>query len=62
MLKQFAKEERRLVSYDLRYLYKCGNLKAADWFLGVLKKRYDETKLEALLNAWGQLKLYWHPH
>jgi transposase-like protein len=59
VLRKFSKQERRLVSYDLRFLYSCKHLKDADWFLTVLKERYDPTKLESLLNAWQQLRLYW---
>lgn len=59
VLKQFSKEERALVSFDLRYLYMLNDVKDADWFLAVLKERYPGEKLEALLNAWEQLKLYW---
>lgn len=59
VLKQFPKKKRELVALDLRYLYSCNNLGDAEWFLGVLKIRYGEAKLEALLNAWQQLKLYW---
>lgn len=60
VLKQFSNEERKLVSYDLRYLYTCTHVKDAEWFLAVLKKCYPKDKLEALLNVWEQLKLYWH--
>lgn len=47
------------MTFDLRFLYGCTNLKDARWFLEVLKQRYAEEKLAALLNAWSQLELYW---
>ncbi len=59
VVKQFPRKERELVALDLRYLYTRSNLKDAQWFLSVLKNRYSEAKLEPLLNACSQLRLYW---
>lgn len=59
VLRQFPRKERGLVAMDLRFLYSCDNLKDAQWFLSVLKYRYGEAQLEALLNTWSQLELYW---
>jgi transposase-like protein len=59
VLQRFSSKERERVTFDLRFLYRCTNLKDARWFLEVLKQRYAEDKLAALLKAWSQLELYW---
>lgn len=59
VLSKFPKEDRKLVALDLRYLYQQTNDQDGEWFLGILKQRYDPDKLQALSLAWKQLKHYW---
>lgn len=59
VLGSFAKEERELVAQELTFLYTRESLKDAQWFLGVLQKRYPKEALAPLADAWQQLKLYW---
>lgn len=60
VLKEFPKQDRKRVALDLRYLYQQTNDQDGEWFLGVLKQRYDPAKLHALSHAWEQLKHYWN--
>ncbi len=59
VLQNVVQEERELLAHDLHFLYTRTDLKTAQWFLGVLQKRYVLDILEPLLSAWSQLKLYW---
>ena len=54
VLGNFAEEERELVAHELTFLYTRESLEDAQWFLGVLQKRYPKEALAPLVDAWQQ--------